>query len=194
MDKSDTVVLLDARLSAQLTSEYRKRELWAPIGDKDIREIAITAPDAKESITLKQGPTGWVDAAKPTEKLNKQAINEMVLVLGQLRVERFVVDKGADLKKFGLDKPRTLTVTTEEGKKTLLLGNLADGKRLYGKLDDPARTDVFEFSEFDTRALNQTRANFVEAPKESKKDEPKKDELKKGEPKKDEPKKETPKK
>ena len=49
-----------------------------------------------------------------------------------LRADRFVVDTAADLAKYGLDKPRTVTVTAEDGKKrVLLVGKLLDGKRLY---------------------------------------------------------------
>jgi hypothetical protein len=52
-------------------------------------------------------------------------------------------------------------VTTKDGlKRTLLLGNLLDGKRLYAKLDDPAKPEVFLLNETDTLSLNRPRPDY----------------------------------
>jgi hypothetical protein len=56
-------------------------------------------------------------------------------------------------------------VTTQSGqKRTLLLGNVNESKRVYAKLADPNRTDVFLLSEEDTKRINRDRAAFLLAP------------------------------
>ena len=180
LEKGDTVVLLDPLLTARLASEYRKRDLWEPLPEKEIKEISIKAADDKNSFTLVKGPTGWTDPAKPAESLNPETVNDLIFAVSGLRAERYVIDKGADLKTYGLDKPRTVTITTEGGKKAIVqLGNLFEGKYLYGKLDDPARSDVFLLGEHDSKALNRPRGDYAMPKEEPKKAiEPKKEEKK----------------
>jgi hypothetical protein len=175
--KGDGVYLLDMPLTTRLAAEYRKRRLWEPFTETEITEFSVKAPDAKDSYTLTKTPKGWEDPAKPGERLDKELVDNLLFTVANLKVDRFFVDKGVtDLKPYGLDKPRTLTVTTEGGKKhTLLLGGVFEGKKLYAKLDDPARTDVFLLSENDTRVLNRPRAEYAAKAK----DEPKRDEKKK---------------
>jgi hypothetical protein len=182
-----------------LTAEYRKRDLWPPINPDKITEIAFKAVDPKDSFTFVKGPTGWSDPAKTTDAINQISVADLVFGLADLRVDRFVADKGVtDLKPYELDKPRTITITADGKKFKILLGNLQDGKKAYGKLDDPSRTDVFLLSESDSKVLSRPRAEFVvkkEEPKKEpdpKKEDPKKDDPKKVDPKKkDEPKKES---
>ena len=186
--KGGTVVLLSPAMTSILSSELRQRSLWPALPEKDIAEITIKSADGMDVFTLKRGPLGWMDASRPTEQLNKKLVDDLLLTIEHLRIERYVVDTGAvDLKPYGLDKPKTITIAAEGGRKhTLLLGNLFEGKRFYAKLDDSTRSDVFLFNEEDSRVLNRTRAAYSLKPKE----EPKKEEPKKEEPKKEQPKKE----
>jgi len=171
LSKGNTLYLLEPRLSAQLGAEYRRRDLWQIPGPDKIREIAITAIDPQNSFTLVQGPKGFTDPARPADMLNAQLVNNLVRTVGTLRAEKFAVDKGADLAKFGLDKPWKLTLTLEDGTKhTLLIGKSVEGKRLYGKVDDPARSDVFIIDEIDSASLDRPRAVYSVV---LKKDEPK---------------------
>lgn len=190
LDKGSTVFLLDWRLTHMLTAEYRKRDLWPPVQPDKVTEIAVKAVDPKDSFTLTKEPTGWSDPAKKGDVLNQPIVADLLFGIADARVDRFVVDKDAtDLKPYGLDKPRTITITADGKKLTLLLGTMLDGKKLYAKVDDPKRTDVFLLSETDSKALSRPRAEYS-----VKKEEPKKEEPKKFEPKKEEPKKEEPKK
>jgi hypothetical protein len=181
LDKGTVVALLDPLLTSELSREYRKRSLWDPVPPTQIKEIAVKAADAKDSFTLVKGATGWIDPAKPTDRLSPEIVNDLALALGSLRVERYVVDKGANLAKFGLDRPRTVTITADDGKKRAILIGNSDGKRLYAKLDDPARTDVFLLDDTDSSAIGRPRAEYSLPGKkdEPKKDEPKKDVFKK---------------
>jgi Domain of unknown function (DUF4340) len=182
LEKGDAVYLLDWRLSHLLSSEFRKRAVWDRVPPMQITEISIKAPEGKDSFTFVKGPLGWTDPAKPDDKLDQELVNDLVLGLAGLHVDHYVVDKDANLAKFGLDKPRIVTVTTADGKKrVVLLGNLSEEKLILAKLDDPARTDVFLLDPTDSLSLKRPRADYRMKMKE----EPKKDEPKKEEPKKD---------
>lgn len=189
LDKGSSVYLLDWRLTHMLTSEYRKRDLWPPIQPDKITEIAVKAADPKDSFTFVKGPMGWSDPSKSGDTINPISVADLNFALSDLRADRFVVDKGvSDLKAYGLDKPRTITITADGKKTTLLLGNMVDGKKSYGKVDDPNRTEVFVLNESDSRTLNRPKADFV-----TRKEEPKKEpdtKKKEPDPKKEEPKKE----
>ncbi len=187
LGNGDAVFLLNWRLSHLLSSEFRKRAVWDRADPLQISEISVKAPAGKDSFTFVKGPLGWTDAAKPDDKLNQELVNDLLLGLAGLRIDHYVVDKDANLAKFGLDKPRIVTVTAADGKKrVLLLGNLFDGKYIFAKLDDPARTDVFLLNETDSLSLKRPRADYaINKKEEPKKEEPKKEELKKEEPKKD---------
>jgi hypothetical protein len=175
--KGDAIFLLNWRLSQLLFSEFRKRALWDRADPMQISEISIKAPAGKDSFSFVKGPLGWTDPAKPDDKLNQELVNDLALGLAGLRVDHYFVDKDADLAKFGLDKPRIVTITTADGKKrVVLLGNLVDGKFIFAKLDDPARTDVFLLNETDSLSLKRPRADYTLLKKEEpKKTEPKKD-------------------
>jgi hypothetical protein len=173
LPKGTTVALLDPLLTTMLLAEYRKRAAWDPTPGEKIKEIAIKAPEEKDSFTLVRGPLGWTDPAKPMERLNNQIATDLVQTLAALKAERFVVDKDADLAKFGLDKPTVITVTAEDGKKrSILIGSLQDGKRSYAKLDDPKNAAVFTLNEFDSAAIARKREAYDLGKKEPKNPEP----------------------
>jgi Domain of unknown function (DUF4340) len=191
LEKGDPVALLDMGLTSKLAAEYRKRSLWEPLDVAQASELRVETADGPGSFMLTRGALGWIDPKNPADRLSTEAVNDVLDALASLKAEQFVADKGADAKLFGLAPARkTVTVSTQSGqKRTLLLGRLDESKRAYGKLDDPARTDVFLLSERDTERINRDRgALSINPPKEEKKDEPgKKEEPKKEEPKKEEP-------
>lgn len=189
LDKGSTVYLLDSRLTQKLTDEYRSREVWPAVRPDQVTEIAIKAVDPKDSFTFTKGPTGFIDAAKKEDALDQALLSGLLFAAADPEVDHYVVDKGPiDLKPYGLDKPRSVTITMMDGKKlSLMLGNLLDGKKFFAKVDDPNRSEVFLLSEVNSQSLNRPRSAYS-----VKKDEPKKepDPKKKDEPKKEEPKKE----
>ncbi len=184
--KGNAVVLLNPLLTSLLFGEYRQRAVWDPVPPAQITVVSFKAPDAANSFKFVKGPRGWSDPAKPDESLNAELINDLLHGLNALKVDRYVVDSGGELAKYGLDKPRTITVTAEDGKKrSLLIGSLENGKRLYAKVDEPKRTDVFLLNETDTQSLDRRRAAYTLKAKEAQKVEPKKEkkeELKKVDP------------
>jgi hypothetical protein len=177
LDKGDAVYLLDWRLSHLLSSEFRKRAVWDRVPPQQITEVSVKAPDGKDSFTFVKGPLGWTDPAKPDDKLDQDLVNDLLLGLGGLQVDHYVMDKDANLAKYGLDKPRIVAVTAMDGKKrAVLLGNLFEGKFIFAKVDDPARTDVFLINETDSLSLKRPRADYgVKKKEEPKKEEPKKE-------------------
>ncbi len=82
-----------------------------------------------------------------------------------MRAERFVADKDANLKLYGLEKPSRVIVVSLVGgmSKTLQLGGEVggtNGKQVYAKVADADRTDVFILSEADTAKLVRDRAGY----------------------------------
>jgi hypothetical protein len=78
-------------------------------------------------------------------------------------VERYVVDKDADLKAFGFFPPsRTIVVRPRSGNpQTLYLGAAEpQSKRLYARIYDPSRSDVFVLSEADSAKLLRDLIDF----------------------------------
>jgi len=166
LNKGNTVALLDPLLSTKLLSEYRKRDLWELASPDAVKEVAINAVDPTNSFKFVRGPKGFSDPAKPNDALNPQLINDLLFVMSGLRAQRFVVDKDADLAKFGLDKPWSVTIVLDDGMKhAVLLGNAAEGNKRYAKLDDPKRSDVFLIGDFDNASLDRPRAAYTVVPK-----------------------------
>ena len=76
--------------------------------------------------------------------------------------KRYVVDKGADYKLYGLEPPE-LVVEAQgpAGKRTLHIGRIeGDSKRYYARVPGPDRTDVFVISPESGTALVRDLAAF----------------------------------
>ena len=161
-DTGELVGLLDPVMSARVLAEYRQRKPW-DVDLAQIQAIEIDAPGGK--LTLQKSGMMWLDAAKPTEPIDARVVNELLGTLGALRVERYVADKGADLKLFGLEKPE-FTVTAESGmsRHALQIGSTVggtDGKQRYARIADKDRGDVFVLTEADTTRLTRNRAAYL---------------------------------
>ena len=107
----------------------------------------------------------WFDAQKADDQPDVAKVTDTLAALAGLKAERFVSDKDADLKLYGLDKPSRVIVITQQGgtAKTLQLGGEVggtNGKQVYAKVADNDRTDVFVLSEKDTATLTRDRAAY----------------------------------
>ena len=84
--------------------------------------------------------------------------------MAALSVERYVVDKGADFKLFGLEKPSfTLTVTSAGSKQVLEIGGTvggSEGKQRYARVVGRDRSEVFVLSASDTMRLTRDRSTY----------------------------------
>jgi hypothetical protein len=161
-DTSELVGLLDPSLTIRVQAEYRQRKPW-DLDPAQAQIVEVAKGEVKFEFQ-KAGPA-WTDPAKPADPLDGRVVNELLGTLGALRAERYAVDKGADLKLYGLEKPEeVITVTAQNGQKQVLqIGGVVggtDGKQRYARLADPSRTDVFVLSAADTLRLTRDRAEY----------------------------------
>ncbi|HEX4589671.1 MAG TPA: DUF4340 domain-containing protein, partial [Gemmataceae bacterium] len=143
-------------------AEYRKRTLWTGIDAASVETLVYAVGDQTQ--VLQKANDGWQVPGRPDQQVNTTAVNDLLGVLAGLKVERYVADKGADLKQYGLQPPqRTVVARTRTGvTATLYLGNTEDGsKRVFARVLDPNRTDVFVLSEADSQRLAKDLKNFV---------------------------------
>jgi hypothetical protein len=159
----DLIFLLDPKVSESLLTEYRPRSVWKnPIDAAQVESIKFGYPGAK-AFELKKVDDNWEVAGKPALEVRTPAVNQTLAALRALKLERYAVDKGADLSLFGLKPPElALEVTTPTGKHTIYLGGLEDGsKRRYAHMPETGATAVFLLSEADSDKLFRGLAAFT---------------------------------
>ena len=159
------VFLLDPQLTNRVLAEYRKRTVWATPPDA-AQVDRIRFGYASTPFELEKVDGTWKVAGKPEAKVNAQAVSDALAALSGLRVERYVVDRGADLKLYGLEPAElTLEVKTPSGPRTLEIGH-AEGvsKRLYARVPEKDRSDVFVLSEADAGHIVRDLTGFLEKP------------------------------
>jgi len=83
-----------------------------------VRRLTVT-PEGGKPFVLLQAGSGWFVEADATVKPDPNTVRETLNALSNLRVVRYVVDKGAKLAEFGLDKPY---FALELGNTRLLIG------------------------------------------------------------------------
>jgi hypothetical protein len=159
----EAVAVFDTGVSTKLLGEFRKRTVWSGVDAAQAQVLTVSAGSA--TFTLRKTGATWVDPAKPDDPVDTTKVTDTLAALAGLKAERYVADKDADLKLYGLDKPsRVIVVTQQTGEaKTLHLGGEVggtNGKQVYAKVDDPARTDVFVLSEADTAKLTRDKSGY----------------------------------
>jgi hypothetical protein len=157
----DLVFLLDEKLSASTLTEYRPRAIWKePLDVSQVESIRYGYPG--KAFELKKVGDAWQVVGKPEVKIDTGRVNETLAALRDLKLLRYAVDKGADLKLFGLKPPDLeLELTTPSGKRTLHLGGVEGGsKRRYAHLPEPGRTDVFVLDEASSAQIVRELAGF----------------------------------
>jgi len=164
VDKGDVVALLDAGLSARVLSEFRKRAVWSGVDASQVATLAISSGDT--NFVLRKATGLWLDANKPEDRIDAAVVTDTLAVLAGLKADRYAVDKDADLKLFGLEKPRRVIVISAPGAppKVLQIGGEVggtNGKQAYARVDEKGRTDVFILSEADTATLLRDRAAYL---------------------------------
>lgn len=166
IEGSDIVALLDPSVTNRLTAEYRKRSVWAGVDAAQIETVAISA--GMTSFSFRKQGADWIDPVQPTEKMNSAALTELLDALAGLKVERYVVDEKADLKLYGLEPPeRVIVLTTRTGTKTLHIGRQEGGQggRVYARIPEKDRTEVFVLNVADSEKLLKNRAAYVVRPR-----------------------------
>jgi hypothetical protein len=162
----DIVFLLDPKLSTRALAEFRKRDVWAAPPDASQVE-SVRFGYAKNPFVLTKTETGeWQVEGKADVRPNRATVSETLDALARLKAARYVVDKGADFKLFGLEPPELeVEITSRTGKRTLLIGGPeGDSKRRYARVTEGGRSDVFVIDEADAAKIVRDTAAFTKAP------------------------------
>jgi hypothetical protein len=165
VEGKDIVFLLDLKLTSRALGEYRTRAVWTPPVDA-FQVESVRYGYARNPFTLQKTDAGWEVVGKPSLKVNTDTVNETLSALAALKLARYAVDKGADLKLFGLDHPElVLEVTTRTGKRTLEIGALEGGsKRRYARAPAKDHSDVFVLEEADLVRILRDAVAFTKLP------------------------------
>jgi hypothetical protein len=158
----DVVFFLSPDLSNRLLAEYRKRSLWTGLEAAGIETLVYSV--GEQTTVLQKLNESWQVPGKPDQVVNVGTVNDLVSALAGLKVERYVADKGADLKLYGLQPAqRTIVARSRTGvTATLYLGKPEDGsKRVFGRILDANRSDVFLLSEAESARLAPEIKSFT---------------------------------
>jgi hypothetical protein len=164
----DLVFLLDPGLSAKALGEFRTRSVWANPPDA----VGVVGLEVKKAggggFELAKGDDGWKAVGKPDAKIDARTVEETLAALSGLKLERYAVDKDANLALFGLapEPEWTVEVRTRTGQRfTLQLGHTeGESKRRYAHVPEAGRTDVFVIGEADAEKIARDLAAFGKPP------------------------------
>ena len=162
----DLVFLLDPGLTAKALGEYRTRTVWVEPLDA-VQVVGLKYKRSGGSFELAKGDDGWKGVGKPDARIDGRTVEETLAALAGLKLERYIVDKDANLALFGLAPPElTVEVGTKTGRTfTLQLGRTeGDSKRRYAHVPEAGRTDVFVLSEADGEKIVRDLAAFGKPP------------------------------
>ncbi len=161
LTNSDLVVLLDNKLSGQALAEYRSRKVWPALDSFQVEKLAFGYD--KGAFTLQKMGSDWQLAGKPDVKIKSDAVRDTLDALARLKAERWVVDKDADPKLFGLEPPLlSLEVDTGSGKRTLKVGRQEGASnRYYALVPGENSGAVFLIGAADAQAIVRPLAAFL---------------------------------
>jgi hypothetical protein len=169
LEKGDLVFVLDAGLAGKLFAEYRKRDVWSPSLDS-AQADRLTYTRGGTSFTLEKVDGTWRLVDRPEAKVKAEAVTDALAAIAGLKAERFVVDKGADLKLYGLEPPElVIEVQTPAGKRVLHVGRPeGESKRYYARVPDKDRSDVFVIGEAEAARIVRDLPAFTPTAKAEK--------------------------
>jgi hypothetical protein len=130
LEKGELVFLLDEPTTTLVLAEYRDRKVWAALDAVQVDKLHYGYP--KGGFDLAKVDGKWQLPSRPGSKVNEAVVNDTLDALARLKAQRYVADKGADRKLFGLEPPAlALEVKTTAGKRTLLIGRQEGGTGGY---------------------------------------------------------------
>jgi hypothetical protein len=158
---NDLISVLDERLSYQVLAEYRNRKVWLSLDAFQVEKL--TYGYEKGGFTLQKMGSDWHVAGKSDLKVKSDTVRDTLDALARLKAERWVVDRDADLKLFGLEPPYlTLEVEAGTSKRTLKVGRQEGGSgRYYATVVNENSGAVFLLSEADARAVVRPLEQFL---------------------------------
>lgn len=168
LDKSDTVVVLPGRLADELLApalQFRDRLLVKVpppakvVVERGVRKVTFTKIDGDWKMT------------EPIEAdAERTELDEFLRSLAELRADKLIAEKPADLKPYGLDRPRArwqlFSADAKQPSLTLLIGGKdkdgkdKDGKRVFAKLADADLVFVLD-DKLSGQALAEYRSRKV---------------------------------
>jgi hypothetical protein len=156
----DLVFSLNLHLTAKVLGEYRTRNVWASLDSAQVDRISFGY--SQNPFVLEKTDNTWHVQGKPTVQIKSEAVTETLDALARLKVERFVVDKNADWKLYGLEPPQlVLEIQTPSEKKVLQVGRTeGQTKRYYARVPEPNRSDVFIIGETDAAQIVRQLSAF----------------------------------
>jgi hypothetical protein len=164
LTNKDMVFLLDPALTTRVLAEYRNRTIWGPLDAAQVETLRYG--NGGNSFTLEKSGATWHVAGKPMVTVRTEAISETLDALARLKAERYVVDKDADAKLYGLEPPvLTIDIQTPTGKRTLQIGRAeGDSKRYYARVPEANHSEVFVIAAADAARIVRDLAAFTQAP------------------------------
>ena len=151
---SDLIFLLSPAVTTKALAEYRSRSLWASLDASQIDKLHYGYPH--DPFTLEKIDSEWRVAGQPRTKVKADTIREALDALAGLKAVRYVADKGADLKLYGLEPPQcVLEIQTPTGKRVLHIGRPeGESKRLYARVPEGDKSDaIFVISDNDAARI-----------------------------------------
>lgn len=158
----DLVFLLSPDLTAKVQGEYRSRTLWVPLDAAQIEKLSYGYPN--KPFVLEKVNNDWHVAGKPDSTVKADVLRETLDALAGLKAARYVVDKNADLKLYGLEPPQlVLEIQTRSGNRVLHIGRPeGESKRPYARVPAENNSAVFVLSESDAGRIIKPLAGFVQ--------------------------------
>jgi hypothetical protein len=164
IEGNDVVFLLDPHLTARALGEYRSRKVWSPAPPDAAQAERISYGYADGPFVLEKPDGTWRIAGKPDVAVKAETVSDALDALAGLRAERYVADKGTDLKQYGLDPQAPylkLEVQTPGGKRVLHVGRQeGESKRHYATMPTEG-APVFIISEADAGRILKTQQGFT---------------------------------
>jgi hypothetical protein len=156
------VFLVDPKLTARVLGEYRSRSIWSLAPDASQVDF-VRFGYVQNPFTLEKIDNTWKLVGKPDVQVKQEVVNDLLAAVAGLRATRYVVDKGAELKLYGLDPPElVLELGSKTGSKTLQIGRQeGDSKRYYARVPDKDKSDVFVISEAEAARIVRPLATLT---------------------------------
>jgi hypothetical protein len=159
---NDLIFLLSPQLTAKVEGEYRTRTIWPPLDAAQIEKL--TYGYAERPFVLEKVDNSWRVAAKPDARVKPEVIRETLDALASLKAARYVVDKDAELKLYGLEPPQlALEIQTRTGKRVLHIGRPeGESQRYYARVPEERSSAVLVIAEEDARRIIKRLPGFVQ--------------------------------
>ena len=159
---SDMVFLLSPTVTTKALAEYRSRSFWPSLDASQIERLSYT--QGGTNFVLDKADNEWRLFGKPGIKVKAETVRDTLDALAGLKATKYVTDKGADTKLYGLEPPQViLEIQTSSGKRVLHIGRPeGESKRFYARVGDQNDGVVFVISEGDAGRILKGQAAFVQ--------------------------------